>query len=439
MYGARLSSDVEVIEARLLAAILLDYRTISIAREIVNADDFYCEHCKLIYEAMCSLSDDGRSIDLATITSKLMNNPVFDNVGGVYYLSNITNDLPNAEAIETYANNVRTESLKRKLSQFAETLRVVASNPVDDIDGKIASLSQDLLEMSTNRRTSPWCSLRNNIIYAVQNLTSEDKQEVIKSGYTDLDAIIYGFRPGTLTIIAGRPAMGKTALGVNVMVNATMNQKVPVAFFSLEMSGEELALRCIAMHSKVNSSAIAQKRMTEAEWQRVLDSVEWFHNSNCLIDETPAIEISTLRERAKRLQMQNGIKMLIVDYLQLIRSNNRRVQIREQEIADISRTLKAIAKELNIAVIAMAQLNREAERRVTHRPVMSDLRESGSVEQDADVIMLIHREDYYKPMNERDNTAEIIIAKNRHGSDGCVKLHWDGEYTLFSNLEQYEY
>jgi replicative DNA helicase len=223
------------------------------------------------------------------------------------------------------------------------------------------------------------------------------------------------------------------------MVNATMNQKVPVAFFSLEMSGEELALRCIAMHSKVNSSAIAQKRMTEAEWQRVLDSVEWFHNSNCLIDETPAIEISTLRERAKRLQMQNGIKLLIVDYLQLIRSNNRRVQIREQEIADISRTLKAIAKELNIAVIAMAQLNREAERRVTHRPVMSDLRESGSVEQDADVIMLIHREDYYKPMNERDNTAEIIIAKNRHGSDGCVKLHWDGEYTLFSNLEQYEY
>jgi replicative DNA helicase len=437
MYGT--STNIEIIESKVLATILLDNRTISIVREILKTDDFYCEHCKRIYEAMCSLSDNGESIDLATISARLINDPVFNNAGGVCYLANITSDLPTADAVETYANNVRTESIKRKLSHFADTLKVIAANPCKDIDGTIASLSQDLLEFSTNNRTSQWKSLSDNVVNAFQIITTDSKDNVIKSGFTDIDNMLRGFRPGTLTIIAGRPAMGKTALGVNVMVNATMNQKVPVAFFSLEMSGEELALRCIAMHSKVNSSAIAQKRMTEAEWQRVLDSVEWFHNSNCLIDETPAIEISTLRERAKRLQMQNGIKLLIVDYLQLIRSNNRRVQIREQEIADISRTLKAIAKELNIAVIAMAQLNREAERRVTHRPVMSDLRESGSVEQDADVIMLIHREDYYKPMNERDNTAEIIIAKNRHGSDGCVKLHWDGEYTLFSNLEQYEY
>ena len=268
----------------------------------------------------------------------------------------------------------------------------------------------------------------------METILESDKKTRVLTGLVDLDAKLTNLKPGTLTIIAARPAMGKTALGVNIMCNAALRGGIPVGFFSLEMTANELIIRLICGESEVNGEAIRQQKMTDSEWSRVLSSAESLTKANIFINQTPAVDISLLKELAKRMQRTHGIRLLIVDYLQLITSSQRRIQSREQEVATISRGLKLIAKELSIPVIAMSQLNRGTDARADKKPILSDLRESGSIEQDADNVLFIHRDDYYS--HENTCTAEIIIAKQRNGATGSVNLHWNGEITKFGDLER---
>lgn len=433
--SAAIQNPASVAEQSVIGCILVDENTLSIAREIIKPQDFYCEANRAIFATMCALEDNGKPINLATLASSLSAEQTFVEAGGINYLVSCNQDTPSASQIEYYAAVVRNDSIRRKLSVFADTVKGMSQHPLDDADTVVSRLSDELQNLSGQSAVTPWVDFSAAIQSACRQLTEDEEGSVISTGFVDLDAKMTGFRPGALTIVAARPAMGKTAFGLNIMSHAAFNDGLPVAFFSLEMTADELTTRTLSSRAKVNGNALRQKTMNESEWDRILDAARKYAHASVFIDETPALDISTLRERARRLHRQHNIRMIIVDYLQLMRSSSKKAQNREQEVADISRGLKAIAKELHVPVIALAQLNRAVDARADKRPVLSDLRESGSIEQDADNILFIHREDYYRPNAEQTNEAEIIIAKQRSGPTGIVKLHWAGEYTLFSNLE----
>lgn len=429
-------SPSSIAEQAIIGCVLIDNDTLAIAREIIKSEDFFSKCNQMIFSSMCASEDSGKQITAASVLVDLMNDPSFNDAGGISYLTNCSSQCPSAQSVTHYAKIVRDESIKRKVGLFGETLRNISQNRVEDIDAEISKLSDELLSLTSTSKITPWMDFKSAVQSACNELVNNEPSCVIPSGFIDLDAKITGFRPGALTIVAARPAMGKTAFGLNLMQYAAFKLNIPVAFFSLEMTADELVNRTLSCMSSINGNAIRQKRLNDDEWNRLLDSAAKYSEARIYIDETAAIDISILRERARRLHKQYGIRMIIVDYLQLMRSGSKRVQNREQEVADISRGLKEIAKELKIPVIALAQLNRAVDARTCKQPVLSDLRESGSIEQDADNILFIHREDYYKPNETPTNEAEIIIAKQRSGPTGIIKLHWEGEYTRFSNLEQ---
>lgn len=421
-------------ECSLLGAILIDPESMSVAKEKITQQDFFNEVNKLIFKTACELYDSGKPIDLATVGTPLVSNALFQNVGGFAYLSKLQASLPSSLNTPHYCELIKNDSIRRKISDFASSLKALSEKPIDDIEGTLNRLGDELLNLGAKNDSGAIIDFGRAVTQACAELAQKSGVSAVKSGFIDLDDMIDGFRSGTLTILAARPAMGKTALGLNFMANAAIDANVPTAFFSLEMTTTELVFRVLSSRSSVDGSSIKKMKLSGDEWGLILGAAEKYHNAPIYIDETSGIEISLLKERAKKLHRQHGIKLIIVDYLQLIRSSNRRVQNREQEVADISRTLKEIAKDLKIPVIALAQLNRAVDARPDKRPFLSDLRESGSVEQDADCVMFIHRDDYYNRDGEQNNVAELIIAKNRSGPTGTVKLHWEGKYTRFDNL-----
>lgn len=421
-------------ERAVIGSILVDESVLAIAKEMLDADDFFCELHQTIFKAMCNLNENSNAINLASVMVAIGNNQAFENAGGIAYLTECQH-MCVVSMIEQDAKLVRDDSIRRKLLSFSETIKSITQQNIQDIDNLISSLSNELMSLSETTVITPWIRFDKAMERSCEQLINEELEDAIPSGFIDLDAKTTGFRPGTLTIIAARPAMGKTAFGLNIAANVALDKCLPVAFFSLEMTGTELTNRIISARARVNGNAIKKRNFTEQEWERILDVTARYRSAQIYIDDTAGIDINVLKDRARRMSVQYGIKMLIVDYLQLMTCNSKRVQNREQEIATISRNLKGIAKELKIPVIALAQLNRSVDSRAEKRPILSDLRESGSMEQDADNVMFIHRDDYYQPNSEPTNEAEVIIAKQRSGPTGIVKLHWQGEYTLFSNAE----
>jgi replicative DNA helicase len=430
-----ITDSAMVAERSVIGSILIDENTLDITREILKPSDFYAKYNQEIFSVMCHLQEVGKKVNTVSVYAELVSSKSFEEAGGISYLVECSNQLPNTNVVEHYAEIVKNEASRRKLSQFGDVIKALSSKPVDDLNSEISKLSDELLDICSENQVTPWQPFDKVLERACNALFDTSQHEIVPSGFVDLDEKITGFRPGELSIIAARPAMGKTALGLNILKNVAIDQSLPVTFFSLEMTSEELAYRLVSCMSSVNGNAIRQQKLSDEEWNRFLGAVEKYKSAHIIIDETPAITISTLSERAKRMQRQFGIKMIIVDYLQLMHSNSRNIQNREQEVADISKGLKALAKSLHVPVIALSQLNRAVDSRTVKQPVLSDIRESGSIEQDADKIIFIHREDYYNPNSQPTNEAEIIIAKQRNGPTGIVKLHWEGQYTRFSNLE----
>ena len=425
-------------ERAVIGSILIDPSVVSIAREIAKPADFEGELNRNIYEVICRLADAGQPIDIATVGTPLMADASFKDAGQFCYLSEICANLPSALNIERYAQLVRNDALRRKLAAFSAELAVMAQRPIDDPDTLISQIGDRLANLAQNSSNSACMTFRDVIMCSCAEMTQDGANSAIKSGFCELDQMLSGFRPGSLTIIAARPAMGKTALGLNIAAHAAMDEGIKTLFFSLEMTGAELGTRILSSRARVDSVRIKQMRLTTEDMRAILDAAEKYRNSPIYVDETPGLDIAVIRERAKRMHRQHGIQLIIIDYLQLIRSANRRIQNREQEVADISRSLKALAKELAVPVIALAQLNRAVDSRPDKRPWLSDLRESGSVEQDADNVLFIHREGYYQ-RNPDDTSAEIIIAKQRSGPTGTVNLSWNGRFTLFENINHDEY
>ena len=424
-------------EQSIIGAILLDPSVLDIAKEYISDSDFYAEYNREIFRAACELSNMGDAINLASMLGALINAPSFNHNGGVLILTRATETCPSASLIEQFAKSMKKYAAMRTLESLGESAKLVASGQNGDVYAYISTLKNELEKIGDGRAESfyvPFDKAINDVIVSLRNSNDE---LTVTSGFIDLDKMIVGLKPGTLTIIAARPAMGKTAFGLNILVNSVFKQDIPTAFFSLEMTASELVKRIISCKELVNGNAIKTGKLSDGELTRVLDFGAKYSNSKVYIDETPALDIDTFQDRAKQLKKNMNVGLIIIDYLQYMLSIKKTVNSREQEIADISRGLKAISKELQIPVISLAQLNRNLDARADKRPVLSDLRESGGIEQDADTIMFLYRDDYYHPNETPNNVAEVIVAKQRSGPTGVVKLHWEGQYTKFDNLDKY--
>ena len=426
------------LEKRVIGCVLLDSATFYIAREMLSPDDFETRTAKSVFSAMCDVVANEEDLNMATVYRRLLYDNAFQQDGGIMYLSEATKEVCCCSAIEDYCKPIKESSIRRKLNAIAEGLKKVSTGYVEDLSSVLLNVSDELANLSSSNVKLPWLTAQESVSQAMENYMKPD-DGVLPTGLLDLDAKVTGLRPGALTIIAARPAMGKTAFGLNLMVTACLNKGVPVAFFSLEMTNDELVYRLQSIMASINGSAIRRKKLNDAEWSGFLSAAEKLSDVQYYIDPTPGIDIAKMQDRARRMHKQYGIKLIIVDYLQLMHSERKKNASREQEVADISRSLKGIAKELDIPVVALAQLSRAVDTRTDKRPVLSDLRESGSIEQDADNVLFIHREDYYHPNDPPTNEAEIIIAKQRGGETGIVKLRWTGEYTRFDNLEGAEF
>ncbi len=424
-------------EEAVLASVLLDQDALDLVMDVLGEEDFYVEVHRRIFNAMKTLAADNQPIDVTTLFAKLGPTRALDGVGGLHYLLQLPNRIPSATNVKHYARTVREKAMLRAVLAIAAEAQAQALGPVENVSDFVDALNQRIFSLSRQDGTQPYYAMREVIktTFTLVESLYERKEKItgVPSGYLDLDEMTAGFQGGDLIILAARPSMGKTALALNMMTNATLDAGVPAAFFSLEMGREQLALRMLCSRARIDATRIRGGFLVENEWERLIKSVGIFAESPIYIDDTPALPVMKMQAKARRLKAEKNIGLIVVDYLQLMKGDER-LQSREQIISDISRNLKATAKELNIPIIALSQLNRGVDSRTDKRPMLSDLRESGAIEQDADVIMFIYRDEVYNKETPAKGIAEVIIAKQRNGAIGTSKLKWFGQYTLFENL-----
>ncbi|MBU0485855.1 MAG: replicative DNA helicase [Proteobacteria bacterium] len=431
-------------EQCVLGSILLQSGAVVRAVELLTPDDFYRDNHKIIFEAMIKLFDKAEPQDLVTITSLLQDQNKLNEAGGPAYIASLTDIVPVAANISYYANIVRSKSILRQLISTTTDIASRCYEEQDDIDGLLDDTEQTIFEISRSKSKQafhPMSSIASEAFKTIEKL-SERKELItgIPTDYHEFDKMTAGLQPSDLIILAARPSMGKTALAMNIAQNAAMFHKVPVGVFSLEMSKEQLGMRMLCSVSRVNSQNIRTGFIKETDWPKLARATAMLQDAPIYIDDTPAISILEMRAKARRLKTEHNLGLVVVDYLQLMRGRTS-TERREQEISEISRSLKAMAKELKIPVIALSQLNRSLESRPNKRPQLSDLRESGAIEQDADVICFIYRDEVYNKSedNPKRGIAEIIIGKQRNGPTGSIDLAFIDYITTFENLSQHDY
>jgi len=429
-------------EESVLGSILLDNQAINVCLERIRAEDFYKAAHQTIFEAMATLSDKREPIDIVTLGQQLRAMGQLDAVGGVQTLSYLASAVPNSANVPYYVRAIKEMSIRRRLIHESGDIINGAFELEGDIEEFLDSTEQRILGVSDFRVSSSFHRVGDIVqdsIRIVEKLyDSKESVTGVPSGLVKLDNMTAGFQASDLVIVAARPSMGKTALVLGWSQFVGIYNRKPVAFFSLEMSKEQLVLRMLCSESRINNSNVRTGNLSERDFARIVDGASRISEAEIFIDDTPAITITELRAKARRLHRDHQLGMIVVDYLQLLRSPAYS-NSREQEISDISRSLKALAKELNVPVIALSQLNRSVESRNDKRPMMSDLRESGAIEQDADLIMFIYRDEVYNKETPDKGVAEIIIAKQRTGPTGAVRVAFSGEYTRFDNLEESDF
>lgn len=428
-------------EMAVLGSMLMDEEAASTAIESLDKSSFYKDAHKKIFEAVLGLYSESKAIDLITLTDELKRKGSLEAAGGVSYLTALVNSVPTAANISHYVSMVKEKSILRTLINNATRIVSLCFESEGNIDEVVDSAERLVFEISDNRRTSGYLHLKEIIKDSIETIDMlyQKKAHVtgIATGFVDFDMKTAGLQPSDLIVIAGRPSMGKSALALGIAEYAGVVEKVPLAMFSLEMSKEQLVQRMLCAHAKVDAHKVRTGYLSTSDWPRLTAAAGKLSEAPIFIDDSPAISVMELRAKARRLKAQQDIRLIIVDYLQLMRGASG-VENRQQEISDISRSLKALARELNVPIVAISQLSRAVEARVDHRPQLSDLRESGAIEQDADVVVLILREEYYNPTPENQGFAEIIIAKQRNGPVGTLKLTFIKEYTRFENLARME-
>ena len=425
-------------EQSVIGAMLMDAEAIEVAMEILREEDFYARQYGVLFTAIVEMHQKGMAVDPVTLQTRLREKNLPPEVYGSSTILELIEQVPTSANIKTYAGIVAEKSLLRRMIRANEEIAGACYTQKDDIEEIMNQAEKKIFEISQRRDSEGFVPIRQIVLNAIDKIeyASHIKGNVtgLSTGFTDLDNRTAGFQPSDLILIAARPSMGKTALVLNIAEHMTLRENRCTAIFSLEMSKEQLTNRLFAMESHVDAQKIRTGDLTEREWADLIESAGIIGESRLIIDDTPAISVSQMRSKCRKYKMEFGLEMVIVDYLQLMSGSGRSGESRQQEISDISRSLKALARELNVPVVALSQLSRAVESRPNHRPMLSDLRESGAIEQDADVVMFIYRDDYYNPDSEKKGIAEIIIAKQRNGPIGTVELSWQPALTKFANL-----
>ena len=429
--------DIEA-EQAILGSMLIDKDAVINAIEVLKEEDFYREDNKTIYSAMLSLYARIEPIDIITVKSELTQIGKFETVGGLEYLASLPDKVPVVSNIENYIQIVEEKSILRKLIKASNEISQMGYDQTEETECIMDVAEKKIFDIMQNRNTKGYTPIKEVLINAIDELEKlyNHKGGItgIATGFIDLDRITAGLHNSDLVLIAARPAMGKSAFALNIASHVAIREKVPVAVFNLEMSKEQLGSRILCSEAMVDSNKVRTGNIEEEDWIKLVSAVGPLSEAEIYIDDTPGISISEIRAKCRKMKLEKNIGLIIIDYLQLIQGTGKKNASREQEISEISRSLKILAKELDVPVIALSQLSRAAEQRTDHKPMLSDLRESGAIEQDADIVMFIYREDYYNPDTERKNIAEIILAKHRAGATGTVELMWLGSYTKFVNL-----
>ena len=423
-------------EQSILGSILLDKDAIITVAETITPSDFYKDAHRVIYESMMALNNKNEPIDMVTLTDELRKRGYLDDIGGVTYLTSLSTIVPTTSNVKYYADIVKEKSVLRQLIKaFNDIINLgygsgeSAENVLDFAEKKIFDISQE----RTNDDFKPINQVLMDTYDMIESIYS-NKSDVtgVTTGFKDLNKKINGLQRTDLILVAARPAMGKTAFALNLVQNAAIKGNASVAVFSLEMSKEQLAQRMIAAQSNVELKKMKTGTLNDADWPRIISAMAVMSDAKIFIDDTPGIKINELRSKCRKLKMEQGLDLVMIDYLQLMESDSKN-ESRQQEISKISRSLKILAKELDCPVVALSQLSRAPEQRADHRPVLSDLRESGAIEQDADIVMFLYRDEYYHSDSEKKDLAEVIIAKNRHGETGSVELVWMGSIQRFGD------
>jgi replicative DNA helicase len=424
-------------EVGVLGAVLLNNEVLSHVSGILQRDDFYSSGHRLLFEVMLDLDERGLPIDLVTTTEVLRQKGTLEKAGGAAYLSSLTSQVPSAEHAEHYARIVRERSITRKLIWVSTEIANDGYGAESDLEEYLDRAERAIFEV-TARKVQPSFVrikdiLRDTFAKIEEIYERKDLVTGVPTGYRDLDQLTAGLQPSDLIIVAGRPGMGKTSLVLNIAQHAAIAANTTVGFFSLEMSKEQMVTRLLCSEARVDSHRLRRGMLRDSDWPKLTRAAGTLAEARLFIDDSPAISTLELRAKARRLKREADLGLVIVDYLQLMRGRGS-YDVREQEISEISRSLKGLAKELNVPVVALSQLNRGVESRADKRPIMSDLRESGAIEQDADVIIFIYREEVYNKESPDKGIAEIIVGKQRHGPTDVVKLAFLSEYTTFENL-----
>ncbi len=426
-------------EQSVIGSMIMDREAIVTASELITGEDFYNKQYGILFETMIELNDEGSPVDLITLQNRLREKDVPPEVSSLEFVRDLITAVPTSANIKYYATIVSEKSVLRKLIRLNEEIANTCYAGKENLEFILEDTEKRVFQLVQKRSSGEFVPIRQVVMNAMDKIekAAKNKGSVtgIATGFTDLDYRTAGMQPSDLVLIAARPSMGKTAFALNIAQHVAFKQNRTVAIFSLEMSKEQLVNRMFSLESNVDAQKLRTGQLNDQEWERLIESAGIIGKSNLIIDDTPGISVSELRSKCRKYKLEHNLSMIIIDYLQLMTGSGR-ADSRQQEISDISRSLKAVARELSVPVLALSQLSRAVEQRPDHRPMLSDLRESGAIEQDADVVMFIYRDDYYNHDTDKKGVSEIIIAKQRNGPIGTVELAWLPEYTKFANLER---
>lgn len=430
-------------EQSVVGAMLMDRDAITTASEIISGNDFYQSAYGVIFDAMVELFNEGKPVDLITLQERLKEKDVPAEIASLEFVRDLVAAVPTSANVKYYAQIVADKSVMRKLIKLNEEIANICYAGKESLEEVLEKTEKSVFELLQKRNTSDFVPIKQVVLNALERIEKASKTKGtvtgIPTGFIDLDYKLSGLQPSDLILVAARPSMGKTAFVLNIAQYIAFKKDKSVAIFSLEMSKEQLVNRLFSLESQVDAQAIRSGNMKDSDWEKLIEGAGIIGQSHLIIDDTPGISISELRSKCRKYKLEQGLDVVIIDYLQLMTGSvGKSSESRQQEISEISRSLKGLARELNVPVIALSQLSRAVESRPDKRPMLSDLRESGAIEQDADVVMFIYRDEYYNKDSEFKKQAEIIIAKQRNGPIGTVNLAWLGEYTKFANLSRKE-
>ncbi|HEX7714547.1 MAG TPA: replicative DNA helicase [Bacillota bacterium] len=427
-------------ERSTLGSMMLEKEAIYKGSEVLRPEDFYREAHRVIFEVVTQLANKGEPVDIITVSEELKRREMLDKIGGVAYLTALANSVPTAANIEYYARIVEEKSLLRSIISVATNIVSLGYAGSEEVDQILDEAEKQIFQISQKRNIKGFVSLKSILIETFERIEQiyESKGGVtgLPTGFTDLDRMTAGLQPSDLVILAARPSMGKTTFALNIARHAAVELKIPVVIFSLEMSKEQLALKLLCSEAGVDNQRIRTGTLMDNDWPRLSHALGRLSDSTMFIDDTAGVSALDIRARARRIKAENGLGLIVIDYLQLMQ-NRGRSENRQQEVSEISRSLKSLARELNVPVIALSQLSRAVEQRQVKVPSLADLRESGSLEQDADMVAFLYREDYYNPETDKKNITDLIIAKQRNGPTGSIEMLFQREFSKFVGLDKY--